>query len=404
MKPFHPVIYLILAVLIGACALPASSPTRPVTTTMQPFVTATALRFDSWSPDSRWFAYWSAESEEGPATLAFAEVESGEICIHAEVTALDISNGDLIWQEDGSVEALLGEERIAFRGLPCEKFVLDDDFKVLDPRTWEEESPNGLYSAVIHIFKTDGPVFNTNLRITENETNKELFSFDYLDSAHTFFFGPRWLNNELYLIGTTLDQGILYFSITDNQVSHLLPDFLDLPTSEEENIWKIITQVDPIMGEYHLLFETNRGSLLLHSELDQVEELPFSLGVFFNNGTGRLWSFSPDGRWMLLSIDSPIHEGDLETWYRSVDPPGSEAVHFVVNSGAGHPPAEGQLMVLNRQGSVDLVSFPDGQLLSTWRAPGYYVDYVWRSPDGFHFVARGIQNETGVQSIFIFQP
>ena len=372
---------------------------------IKPFITAKGLRlrFDSWAPDSLWIAYWLGEEEERPASLAFANVDSGETCQHKEVIAQDIGSGRVIRQEDGSALILSGLAGEAQRGVPCGAFALVEH--VAAPRTYGEFSPDGSYFAERIILKLEEQAFHTELRITELGTGQTIVSETFVDSPHLQFCGPRWLNNELYLIGRTVDQGVLYYSVADDRVGHVFPDLLGSEASEEENVSLINTQVNPDSGEYHLLlgrWGDPTGSLLYHSELDQLEELPSYYGWTFADASGGWGSFSPDGRWLLLY--NQTEDGDTDYWLRLVDPPGSPSVQIANPAHPGGMSSNGQLMAFFRLGHILIVSFPDGRLLSRWYAPNYWLDRLWWSPDGSRLVAYGSPLEYGYEALFVIEP
>ncbi len=77
-------------------------PTRAETLihNIEPLVTGSILRFDSWSPDSKWFAYWITNNDDAPAHLAFINVQTGKTC-EQEVGAIGIESGGVKWLADG---------------------------------------------------------------------------------------------------------------------------------------------------------------------------------------------------------------------------------------------------------------------------------------------------------------
>jgi hypothetical protein len=245
------------------------------------------------------------------------------------------------------------------------------------------------------------------LTIAEPATGRTIATVSYVDSPHFGWAGQGWLNDELYLIGKTVDQGVLYVSLPEGRIGRLLPDLLGLDASEEEYVVYLCRQANPATGEYHLLLVRYRDDtgrlppLLYHSELDQEEELAFyDVQAVFDGS-----SFTPDGKWLLLS--NPIAEGEpgpsSDYWLRPVDPPGSAAVEIPRGMDFGGFSSEAQKMAFVGRSSVFLLSFPDGKLLSRWTAPSYYVDRLWWSPDGSRFVAMGFPALTGNEALFVIQ-
>jgi hypothetical protein len=375
-------------------------------TSKEPFITADGLRlrFDSWAPENLWFAYWLGESEENLVSLAFANVDSGETCQYEDVKAQDLGSGRVVWQEDGSAIAILNREGKAIGGVPCEAFAPVDNVSLPNPYTRVDLSPDGRHLAERIILELEEQAFHTELRVTEVGTGRTIVSVPYIDSPHFVYGGPRWLNDELYLIGMTVDKGILYYSVSDDRVSNVFPDLLGLAMNDEQNVSTIGVQADPTFGEYHILLGmSDQGALLFHSELDQTEELHFYPGSFAD-GSGGWRSFSPDGKWLLFLSDTPVGNGEMDYWLRAVDPPSSAPVKIADQASSGGLSSNGQLMAFFRQGTVLIVSFPEGRLLSRWQAPNYWLDRLWWSPDGSRLVTYGSHMESGQEALFVIEP
>ncbi len=270
---------------IGATHPPAATKTPvppPPTETpiprheVTPLVRANRLRFESWSPNGNWIAYWFSErtQDPGPAHLAFVQTRSGEVCRHEELTVPDIWSGWLIWQDSRSVVARWNEE--AHSGSPCEAFAPLEGF--VDPDPGNSLPPDGRYLAETSIESEEQLLHNVTT-ITEVATGISVIIQSWDSSVHAVQRGPRWLNSQLYLIGQTLDQGVLYASVAERRVGNLLTDLFHLEGEQVENLWSVFSHADPSNGNYHILLQWWGGPassplLLYHSELDQVEELP----------------------------------------------------------------------------------------------------------------------------------
>lgn len=289
-------------------------------------------------------------------------------------------------------------------------------------------SPNGRYRTETRLIRWigEGGGYET-LTIADAAVGQTITTVSYVDSSNFRWAGQGWLNNELYLIGQTGDQGVLYVSLPEGRIGHLLPDFFGLAAREEEDVCLVDRQADPATGKYHLLLqlcEEGRGLplLLYHSELDQVEEVAFYFAwPFFDSS-----SFTPDGQWLLLG--DPIEKGEpgvsINYWLRLVDPPGSTAIEIIPGvefdglSGQGQQMAEivaeavlhswmfcrlsgqAQQMAFCRDNSVRILSFPDGKLLGQWSTASYDVRYLWWSPDGNRAVATGFDAQTEKEALF----
>lgn len=373
---------------------------------VEPLFTASGLRlrFDSWAPNSQWITFWVGEADDLPAYLAFANVNSGETCQHDDVKAQDLGSGRVVWQEDGSAIAILNREGEAIGGVPCEAFASVDNVSLPNPYSRVDLSPDGRHLAERIILELEEQAFHTELRVTEVGTGRTIVSVPYIDSPHFVYGGPRWLNDELYLIGMTVDKGILYYSVSDDRVGNVFPDLLGLAMNDEQNVSTIGVQADPTFGEYHMLLGmSDQGALLFHSELDQAEELHFYPGSFAD-GSGGWRSFSPDGKWLLFLNDTPVGNGEMDYWLRAVDPPSSAPVKIADQASSGGLSSNGQLMAFFRQGNVLIVSFPEGRLLSRWQAPNYWLDRLWWSPDGSRLVTYGSHMESGQEALFVIEP
>lgn len=355
------------------------------------------MRFDSWAPDSLWIAYWLSEDDEHPASLVFENVVSGETCQPEEVQAQSLGSGLLLWQEDGSVIVLPGGfPQGALKGFPCGAFVPVEDVTLPDPRTRTSLSPDGRYLAEeINLEQVEG-TFYMELQITEPATGGTLLSMPYLGSPHLVSGGPRWLNNDTYVIGRTVDQGTLYYSVVEDRVGQLYPDLLGLETEKD---FAFFTQTDPEIGAFHILLLSDAPPLLYHSESDQLEELPFANVGNFAGASSQSSFFSPDGKWLLLSQVAGGHY-----WLRPVDPPGSPPTELAYYGQAGSLSRNGQRMAFIHGKTMSIVSFPGGELLSQWHTSGYDIQTIWWSPDGKRLIAVGHQSATNQTALFVIEP
>ena len=380
---------------------------------LEPFVTAPALRFDSWSPKSQWIAYWTGEAhEETPASLAFFNVLTSETCSPAGVLADDLTSGRVLCQQENRVIVVLNDEGLAMKGAPCELFKPTEN--VIHPDTSITFSLDGHYRAE-KTYSPEGQLVAYTVTITDITTGQPVVTFSWEASIYLSASEPGWLNHELYLIGQTYQDGIVYLSLPDGQSHDLFTDLMGLTSFDNETVWLVFYTTNPITGVYHILlqwqgaptYENWSPLLLYHSELAQVEELSF-YGVRSFGGYGS-WGLSPDGQWLI--VGNPVEDGDPandtgeDYWLRAVDPPGSEAVQFSGRGGLGELSSNGQMMAFVRAASViDILSFPDGQFLSQWHTVGYHLDRMWWSHDGTHLVVQGFPDASDQEALFLIQP
>lgn len=366
---------------------------------MEPFITPDALRvrFDSWSLDGLWIAYWHAENEEQPASLAFANVASGQTCQAEEVQAQSLGSDLLHWQEDGSVIIFPGgSSGVPLKGMPCEVFVPTEESARSDPKTSTYLSPDGRYLATERIIRQEEAVFHIELQITELAAGQNLLTLSYLGSPHLIFGGPRWLNNDIYVIGKTVDQGALYYSILEDRVAHLYPDLLGLETEKD---FAFFTQTDPKVGMFHVLLLSDGPALLYHSESNQLEELTLTDAVNFADASGGLSYFSPDGKWLLLN-----QTVGRSYWLHPVDPPRSTPTELASYGRASGLSPDGQKLAL-AQGNraINIVRFPAWALSSRWTVAGFDLQGLWWSPDSQRLVAWGMNPNSGKEALFLIQ-
>ena len=387
------------------------------------------LGFDSWSPDGRWIGYWVGDAE-GPAHLAFADVHTGRTCQHEEVDAQDWSRR-LIWQGDDKVSAVVNQQGEALAGTVCGALAPVEAVAFPGRVTADEPSPDGRYRAEERIVRWEGEAEYKTLVMSESGTGRTVATVSYVGSPHILRTGQGWLNDRLYLIGKTVDRGVLYVSLPEGKLGHVLPDLWGLNESDEEYIWLVQSQANPASGEYHLLLQEYKDDapqfpvLLYHSELDQLEEIPFYLAWPFFEGS----SFTPDGQWLLLG--DPVSEGEptgtINYWLRPVDPPGSAAVRASTSMKIDGVPAQARemaeivakavdykwafcgsslelgQMAFARETSVMIFGLRDGQLLGGYSTSPYDTRYLWWSPDGSRAVATGYDARVEQEALFVIE-
>ncbi|MCI0555122.1 MAG: hypothetical protein L0287_29595 [Anaerolineae bacterium] len=364
-------------------------------------ITTPRLRFDSWSPDSQWIAYWFSDSDDAPVNLAFADVSSGEICQHNEISADDIESGNVRWLENGNAIVFQDPRGDVLGGVPCGVFSSVENATTLKKEI-EHVSPDGRYRADTSISGWEGELMHNITTITEISTNQIAVSVKWDGSPHVWA-ESGWLNNELYLVGLDVNSGALYVSAPDNKVGNVVSDFLGI--KDIGYISHIGRHAETTTGEYHLLIELWNGPpgsplLLYHSELDLVEELPFYRSWIVNGS-----SISPDGEWLFISYPSlKTNDETTDFWIRSVDPPDSVALQLAEGMGFVGFSNEAQKIAFTDNTYVYILNFPNGELLSQWGASGYEIDRVWWSPDGSRLVMQGFPTGSQPEALFVVEP
>jgi hypothetical protein len=364
---------------------------------VEPFITASRLRFDSWSPDSQWMAYWFGDNDT-LAYLAFANIRSGRICQHKEITAEDIYGGGVVWSEDNSVIAIQ-PNGITFRGAPCGVFSESGKFALPDEETIF--SPNGRYRAQTTRHWDDQLIQNITT-ISDVSTEQIIATVSWDGSPH-FQSDHGWLNNELFLIGVTVDQGVLYVSLPDGEVGNVMTELMKLDYRDLAIVAQVRYKADTENNRFHLLVERWKASsdlpiLLYHSETHTVEKLPFSRAWTYNGS-----SFSKDGKWIFAS--PPLTpDGSIQLWLYSVDSPESTPIKIAEGTGLGGLSNESQKLAFFDNNLLRIFSFPDGRMLSQWGATDYSIDRLWWSPDGKWLVVQGFPSSGELEAIFVIEP
>jgi len=405
---------LVVFIMNQGCSGTAS-PTPPATNSRQaiqtqqplnliePLVASPRLRFDSWSPDSQWFAYWFADGEDLPARLAFVDVQSHKICQHEEISVAGIENGGVKWADDGQVNVNDYSGKKTFRGTPCEKFS-EIDFV---PPSFEMSflSPDGRHRADTIISGSEGELSEMVTTITEIVVGKIVSTLNWGSGPHTWA-ESGWLNNKLYLVGfDVVKQEALYVSLPDGKVGNIVTDLLGLEINDIGDILRVGREANMTGGQYHLLIERYKDSpaplLLYHSELDLVEELPFYRSWLAGGRT-----FSPGGKWLFPFHPTSRQDATDELWIRSVDPPGGEARQLADGSGfAGFSlSGDGSKIAVMGYAYVDISTFPGGDMIGQWGASGYDLNSIWWSPDGTRLAVYGFPLGSKPEAIFVIEP
>ena len=389
-----------------AATLPSATP-RPTETQLpvrviEPRVTSPRLRFDSWSPDSRWIAYWSAEAEDLPAQLAFINVQSREICQHDSILTEDIWSGYVSWGENDNVIAVLDLSGSALQGMPCEQFSSTEPVTISHTET--SISPDGRYLAETTISGWEEQLIHKVTTITEISTKQITATINWDGSPHVWA-ESGWLNNKLFLIGLDIHRGPLYVSVPDGRAGNVVSDLLGLDIQEVGYVSHVGRHTNTATEEYHLLltmWNEPPGSplLLYHSELDLIEELPFYQSRIVAGS-----NFSPDGKWLFLSYPSSKESNETEDfWIRAVDPPESPAVQLAEGMGFMGFSQEAQKIIFDKNTFVHILNFPSGETIKRVAGEGYDLSGVWWSPDGTWLAIQGVPFSSKPEALFVIEP
>jgi hypothetical protein len=237
-------------------------------------------------------------------------------------------------------------------------------------------------------------------------------SFSWQASIYLRASEPGWLNDELYLIGQTFQEGVLYLSTSDGQPHNLLTDLMQVTTFDNETLWLVFHETDPATGAYHILLQWQGGTsyenwsplLLYHGELNLVEELAFYKARAYC-ARGNCWGLLPAGQWLLIgdavAEGDPANDEGRDKWLRPTDPPGSEAMEIVNQGALGDLSPNGEQIARSQSsGSIQILTFPERQMLGEWHAVGHRLAHTWWSPDGSHLAVAAADPEV----LFVINP
>jgi len=304
------------------------------------------------------------------------------------------ANDELIYALNSNGQTLVGR--------PCEIFALTDN--IGNRQASGVTSPDGIYRAETTVLEWEGSLIKNETTITEISTAEPVLSVTWDGSPH--FQNPSgWLNSDLFLIGPTVNQGVIFASVSERKAGNVIQDLLKLPAGEIGNVFSVAYTANIVSGNYHLLITQPENSpdwplLLYHSELDLVEKLPYFLTASFGPSS-RFSSFSPDGQYVLLVDPVGGDYGSLgkgsDYLFRVVDPPESLAFKVAENAGFGGMSISGDLVAYNEKGNLKISNYENGQVIGQWKTSGCILDpkYWFWSVDGTKFA--GIVDCTGTK-------
>jgi hypothetical protein len=377
-------------------------------------VQAADLAFDatSWSPDSRYFAYWtfsSAESltrhDEATGSLHFVDVSTGATCV--SVAPSDIPwyprFTRVMWTTEGHAE-LQDAEGTRRSVVPC---LVDADGTpatgeaVADAATADVLAPGGRYRLI------DDGCLNRRTSIVSVPDNQEQVAltwraFDYEDAACGS--PPEWLSPDTVLIPETIDHGPTLLFAADGELRDAR-DYFDLPdaTLDPDKLEKqprlyghgvpmAHDQFAVVADEYN---NENLPLRVLHGETGDVETLPFDHFI----------SASPDGEWLAAWGGEDRAHQVHSAWIRRTADVGGTWVPL-----AGPPEGwrsakwspDSTRVAIGGPASVLVFAVPDGRRVGTWDLQPFdgEVDRgIWPgpwSPDGRYVVAHGLADKHGL--------
>lgn len=369
-----------------------------------PLAANTMIRLESWSPDGKFFAYWSFDAEQRfdysypPGTLYFLRTDREEICSYS-YPVMYSGQDSLNWQADGTVIILAGN--LPRSGVPCENFsVVTDATNIPANVSNFSLSPGGNYRAVTKVLDTAPYLAETTIlnMLTGSVENNVQWKF------HDVMKSPgegQWLNSNQFLINETADQGPLLITVGQGVV-RVADDIFGQPVNCREDCFLTANGASVLETDsYHIvLFGVGETSSfpaiqMYHSESSVIEKIPFQQGGFF----------SPDGKWLIFydeRISTQKSRGNFQLWLRPVDPAGA-TVNFLASTDVNPFPLswspDNTKLAIPSSTGVTVFRFYNDTLVETerWKTDDYRVIEALWSPDSQSLVLRGDLSAPGSQ-------
>lgn len=373
------------------------TPTRPAET---PLARAAYIYFESWSPDSLFFAFWTSDTADIEAWLPYAmpggvltffDVTSKTICSVEALHTAHSGEASLFWQTDGTVIIRHGETILT--GKPCGNFTPLDGFTTpLEATDDPGLSPDGRYRVSNRLVDSADGLLTYEITFYEGE--RPLYSVDWsIDERlgdYAGWTGGSWVSPTQFVIYETAEKGplLLDAKVGVAPVLSALFGIDTIPTLENDSYSLSIHPLPDSSAEnYHfLLYGIGNPAefpqvMLFHAETDLVETLP----------AWSLWWTPVIDDWLILS------ESDFETGHernnllrRQIEDIGGTWEHFALDVDYTlWDEAYSQLVWIQAEDTVIWQTWPDGDLLGRYNTKPFWVVPAAFSPDGNKIVLLG---------------
>jgi len=397
----------------------------------QPIAAAAQITVGDWSPDGRYFTYWTHTAEDAdifmPGDFYIYDTEQEQSCPFTGYrTGTTSWKRRHLWLPNGEILIFGDEDVVAFQ--PC-----GDDFAILTDRFPEPitrvvtaapnrshfllTSENGywLYGPEGHqvqpvaefnqgmdggaAFSPDGRFVALNgdeggSYLLDVATGTVSLIAIWHGGATSREATPQWINEDQFVIISSNDLGPVLIDV-DGTRQNVGLAFFNRATPLDSAIY---AQRDDQSGHFHLLleiFDDEEYPLrLYHSESGEREALTAGQAHFMNA------VLAENGRW-LLTLNSTEDNG-REWWIRPIDPPNSTPQRLVTNDDTINlwMAPVGDYVAVGYSDKLELLTLPDATVLATYAVAEQTIYPLGFSPDGRFLVLEAVSPE-GRETLFI---
>lgn len=372
-----------------------SPPRSPQAIAIAPILTAPMIQIDSWSPDSKFLAYWTFTEEEAsksyllpPGRLHFFEVPNKRSCTYSYVASGGAWNRALTWLPDGKV--MIFTDGLARVGTPCRNDFaqIKGVFGVRAPgnSAW---SPGEKYRATTNSQRITNGIISATTTIVDAFNGRQMNAVQWQvpDAKGELGLGGQWLTDEHFLIYESLSEGPLLVTIGREPI-RLVHDVFKITGAPSGVRFKAYGTTKEGTNAFHILLYGSGPVAdlppirLYHSESKHIEELPFRY----------VWwpPFSPDGKWLLM-----YRLADKRIYFRSVDELNADFRPLTDSHTARLDFApSSSLIAISQRSTFSIFAFPKMTLLVSHDISDFEVgDQLW-SPDSRWLAVSGFIHPT----------
>lgn len=379
---------------------------------IMPVAQAAYIRFASWSPNSRWFAYWDSTAEdidrqanpiqEPLGTLTFINAETGEPCAMPLFDS-DTQNQHMVWTADNrAVVSVAGK---SWRGLPCQpdSFVADETA----PPTATTDAAlfaNGRYRIQTDILDENANPIPVRTTLFDTANDQPLYTVEWQSQSYVDgCCSGEWVSPSQYLINGTMERPLLIdaeLGVLDVALDIFKAQPLSSTPDGDMRLYHALALPAEARDQFHL-FLTLRGDLgedfpaiqLYHAERGLVESLPAG---------GNLWNLSDIEEWIPLYEEVGVDQlfpGRQRTdhynlWARRLEDVDLEGIGgewqliAPAISRASWNDDQSEIAFTQNEKTVVWQTFPEGEALGRWHSD-YYIWRNYFSANGRYLVTIG---------------